>query len=155
MKRYDLGALPLKWRAFARRHQNADAAVVDSNAFAVDDQLGEMLSGLDAPPRTEEQLFTLFQNRARKHRRRRRQLLDGYARERTLFDDTPPINRLIRDEDIATVRLHTTSREWRCLWLAGHESYATIGVATGLTPGAARSIVCRSRARLRRLISAA
>lgn len=156
MKQYDLGALPPKWRAFARCHEHADAAVIDPRAFGIDDQLDEMLAGLDTPPRTDEQLFTLRQNRARKHRHRRRQLLGDYARQRMMFDDTPPIDRLIRHDDIAVVRRHTTSREWRCLWLlARDESYATVAALLGLTPGTARSIVCRSRARLRLLITAA
>jgi hypothetical protein len=150
MKNYDLGALPLKWRAFARRHRFADAATIDPKAFGVDDQLDEMLLGIDGPPRTDEQLFTLLQNRARKHRRRRRQLLGDYARQRMLFDLSPPIDRLIRHDDIALVRQNTTNREWRCVWLLAHnESYAAIAADTGLTPGAARSIVSRCRARLR------
>jgi hypothetical protein len=153
---YNLGALPPNWRAFARCHQHADPAVIDSKAFGIDDQLDEMLAGLDAPLRTGEQLFTLRQNRARKHRRRRRQLLGDYARQRVLIDETPAVNRLIRDDEVAAARRQTTRREWRCLWLLAHdESYATIAARLGLTPGAARSIVCRSRARLRLLIPAA
>lgn len=154
MKPYDLAALPPKWRAFARRHQHADAARIDPRAFAIDDQLNEMLAGLDAAPRTDEQLLTLLQNRARKHRRRRRQLLGDYSRQRMLFDDIPAIDRLIRDDEIAVVRRQTTRREWHCLCRRAHdESFSTIAVELGLTPGATRSIVCRSRMRLRLLLT--
>ena len=155
--RYNLNAIPPKWRDFARCHQRADASNINSKAFGIDEQLDVMLTAtVTGTLRSEEQLFTLRQNRSRKHRRRHAQLLSSYARQLRLFEETNPLDILVNDEDIMKVRSSTTEREWQCLWLlALGESFGDIAAAIGVCPGTAKSLVSRCRARLRLLLTTA
>lgn len=147
-------AAPVSWPVYLSYQHEADSHVANSRSFGRDEQLSKILQLIESgEPVSSESIERLDRNRARKFRDQRKKLLEVYASDDQVFaNGTSAHENAVMNDRVAWVRNNTSDLEFRCLWLAASGLQCDeIAVRVSRKPSTVRSLISRSRKRLREL----
>src|SRR5262245_5377463 len=155
--------LEYPWAEYAALQMRADQInKLGHTAWAIEDQLNTFLESLAAGSlptdneAREKWLNNLVINRQKKHRNRSRLLKERTATAQTQSTSSEPIlHDLIQAEQVAQIRVLTTTKEWGVLRSSALDlDYKTIAQNEGVGSATLKTRVCRCRHRLRTRLAA-